>query len=437
MKWKPEKIVLFFFLLSVFSLTTTAYTPQFADDAQTTPLRWRFKTISVALSDSFFKQNSRIKSDREISEVVGKSFEAWENVADIKFSIKQTDKQSISPTGKTGDGVSLITVAQTPENLLLFSGENGETAAYTRVFFNRRGNIIEADILLNPYAQFSTDGTIGTFDLQSTLTHEIGHLLGLDHSIVAGAAMFEHQSKNGTYSLPGFSHRTLSDDDITSVRGLYGAENGNENCCGVLQGKISVSRDSKSKSLEVWLEEINSGRTVAAIQTNLSGKFRINGLSEGKYRIFAQDRKNDFTSAENLGDVEIVKDKSALVSAQFVTVNKNFDLKFVGFNGQVADTGVPVNRGNSYIIYFAGKNIANDTFEIGFNSPFIRINRKTLTRHNYGDEYDVFSVEVIVDAETPNGDYSLYLKEKNEINDFIIGSISVGEMPNPWTFQMF
>ena len=30
--------------------------------------------------------------------------------------------------------------------------------------------------------------------------------------------MFEHQGKNGTYSLPNFSYQTLSDDDLRQLR---------------------------------------------------------------------------------------------------------------------------------------------------------------------------------------------------------------------------
>ena len=318
----------------------------------------------------------------------------------------------------------------------MFSGENSEIAAYTRIFFNRKGNITEADIVLNPYAQFSTDGTIGTFDIQATLTHEIGHLLGLDHSSVSASTVFAHQGKNGTYSLPNFSYRTLADDDITGIRDLYGAEAGNEICCGTLQGKISVSKQIQTKELQVWLEEIESGRTVAAFETNAQGKFKSNGLSEGRYRVFAHS-KNDSVSTVELGEIEISKNKTTVFNERFSPETKSFDFKFLGFNGQISDTVIPVNKGNSYLIYFAGKNIENENFEIGFNSPFLTVNRDRLIRHNYGDEYDVFSVEVIVSSEARNGDYSLYFRSEKGTSDFIIGSITIDETANPWIHRSF
>jgi hypothetical protein len=53
----------------------------------------------------------------------------------------------------------------------------------------------------------------GAFDLETVALHEIGHLLGLDHSTVAGAVMFP------TYA---GQRRNLAQDDVAGIRALYG-----------------------------------------------------------------------------------------------------------------------------------------------------------------------------------------------------------------------
>ena len=95
-----------------------------------------------------------------------------------------------------GDGISLVTVAITPENLRLFPRQAASPAAVTRVFKDAVGNITEADIVLNPFVRFSTDGSFDTFDLQDTLTHEIGHLLGLYQSRVWASVLYERAALN-------------------------------------------------------------------------------------------------------------------------------------------------------------------------------------------------------------------------------------------------
>jgi hypothetical protein len=60
---------------------------------------------------------------------------------------------------------------------------------------------------------WSLAGAGNTFDVETVALHEIGHLLGLDHTTVPGAVMFP------TYGGP---RRALAADDIAGIRALYG-----------------------------------------------------------------------------------------------------------------------------------------------------------------------------------------------------------------------
>jgi len=67
-------------------------------------------------------------------------------------------------------------------------------AAITTVFFlekqgdERDGRILDADIELNGrWFHFSSAGTIHKTDVENTVTHELGHLMGLDHPCDDGA----------------------------------------------------------------------------------------------------------------------------------------------------------------------------------------------------------------------------------------------------------
>ncbi|MDQ3181419.1 MAG: matrixin family metalloprotease [Acidobacteriota bacterium] len=417
-----------------FSFSTAAYTTQFADEGETIRLHWRSGTIPIALSTSLARQNLNIKADSDVLGAIQRSLETWEKVADIKFEIVLTDKQSVSPSGKIGDGISLITIAQTSENLLLFNGDTEEISARTRIFYNGKGFITEADIILNPYKQFSTDGSIGTFDLEATLTHEVGHLLGLEHSSVLGATMHAYLGKNGIYNLSSFSSRTLAEDDISGIRALYGAKDSDENCCGIIIGKLISANWRAAKNFQVWAEETETGRVIAGVLTNSEGFFRIEGLRDGQYQLYAQDfgeRKN-LVSAENLGSVDVFDGKTSNLSKKLKTRPKIFDVRFVGFNGQIAELAVPINGGKSYLIYVGGKNLDTENFTVGFNSPNISVTPNTLTKHDYGADLSVLSFEIKVKSETPAGEYSFFIKSKDEETGFIVGGLTVESFINPW-----
>ncbi len=162
------------------------------------------------------------------------------------------------------------------------------------------GEIVEADIAINPrplgadgtLLQFSTDGTPGTYDLESTLMHEIGHFLGLDHSNVIGSTMQPHQGLNGTYGLPAFTERTLSEDDRSRVLSLYGPTESMKDGMGAIEGKLTNSSlggyPVPLPGAHVWVEESGSGRVVASGITSASGNYRIESIPAGQYRVLTE-----------------------------------------------------------------------------------------------------------------------------------------------------
>lgn len=82
------------------------------------------------------------------------------------------------------------------------------------------GNIIyDADVYTNTKYKFTssgeTDGCSGEFDIDGIMVHEVGHVIGIGHSNVAGATMYP------TVSSCNYNNRTLENDDRAAAADLY------------------------------------------------------------------------------------------------------------------------------------------------------------------------------------------------------------------------
>lgn len=436
---KPDRFVRLILLLICLSASAEAGGVSSFGEFSSARLRWKNGAIKIAISSSLLKHNSNIKSDSDVLGAIRASMLAWERVAGIDLQETYTDKLNVSPAGNLGDGVSLITIAQTPENLLLFAKNPESVSATTRVFFNRKGMITEADIVLNPYQQFSTDGTFGTFDLESTLTHEIGHLLGLDHSAVLSATMHEDYGKNGVYGLQNFGSRTLAASDVWSIQELYGSRNEDEACCGLVSGRITLPNRRPAKNTNIWAEDAETGKVAASVLTTADGGFRLDGLPDGNYSLFAQASlrsKNVFPS-QKLGEVVVEKGATIPFARKLLGGTWNQELQYLGFNGQLSELAVPLNAGKTYTIYLGGKNLNGKRLAVGFNSPFLNVTPNTITSHDFGPDISVISFEVRVDKFAPPGEYTVFVESENGFQSFLVGGLTVEKFANPWSNSIF
>src|SRR4029079_7636953 len=260
-------------------------------------IRWPKKTIEVALSTSLLSPGANIKPDSDVVGAARRALARWSSLSNINFIVTWSQASSVSPA-EAGDAISLLTIAATPENEA-FNSES--TTGRTRVFFDpETGSIAEADISINPRPraedgtelQFSTDGTPGTYDLEATFTHEIGHLLGLDHSSVLASTMQGKQAFNGTFGLPALTERTLSEDDRQRVRTLYGSKQH----LGRIEGRLIDNRLPNTfaplEAAMIWAENVATGRVIASSVSAEDGSYKIEGLVPGQYRLLAKPRED-------------------------------------------------------------------------------------------------------------------------------------------------
>ncbi|MDE3180348.1 MAG: matrixin family metalloprotease [Acidobacteriota bacterium] len=166
----------------------------------------------------------------------------------------------------------------TPPNTYNCPGSANPNTVYTCPL---QSCMVDADIEFNPAETFTTASTTpaNDFDLQAIATHEIGHLLGMDHSGLASAIMFAFGDAGGVPS------RALSVDDAIGIGSIYPSVNFSA-MTGTLSGSVSLS----SKGIfgaHVVVIDASSGNAVTDAITNQDGSYSIAGVPPGQYNVIA------------------------------------------------------------------------------------------------------------------------------------------------------
>ncbi len=406
--------------------------------------RWLRNPIIVSLSTSFDSLPANIKKGTDVRAAAQRALQSWSDVAGIQFLETTTSNEKISPSND-GDGVNLITVSAV--NASEF--EESDAPARTRVFFDSGGAITEADIALNPAVQFSDDGTFGTYDLESTFAHEVGHLLGLTHSGVIGATMQPRQAKNGVYGLPAFTQRSLSATDITAVRALYSEQA----AYASISGRLTTNISGRARSIfgaQMFAEDVSTGAVAASSISSALGAYRVDGLRAGVYRVFAQPLDGAVPADEITNGPQSPAETTPLFRS-FIASNKSpsqslnviasSDLKLsffvfphtpaltpqlIGMNGELSTAPLPLRPGENLTIYVAGEGVDDVALNgISISSPLITVVPGSLREAKFATPFPVISFEITVANTIQSGDYTIRLQTINGELAFLPGAITI------------
>lgn len=411
-------------------------------------IRWPRKTIQLAFSTSLNSPGPNIKAGSDVVGAARRALARWSSNANVNFVVTWSDTTSVSPSSG-GDGISLITVADTLDNE---SFNADSTTGRTRIFYDpETGSIAEADVSINPRPvsqegadlQFSTDGTPGTYDLEATFTHEIGHLLGLDHSVVLASTMQSRQAFNGTYGLPAFTERTLSEDDRQRVRTLYGSKLRLGKIEGRLIDNQPVGTSEPVQAFNVWAENIATGRVVASTTTSTDGTYRLEGLVGGQYRVLAAPRGEDLANAasaeatsasrkvrsfELSSQATVKSDVATMVNYNLLpqTSASSLTLRWIGLGEELSTVALPVEPGKRIKIYLGGEGIDQvPGTSITVSSPYFTVDPTSLTREQLSTPFPVISIELNVSPNAPFGDYSVRLQSNAGELAYLPGALTV------------
>jgi hypothetical protein len=184
---------------------------------------------------------------------------------------------------------TVVTAAMAPGPVAL-PGGGTITASFA-------GQILDADIVINPTGDYSVSPLLPqdpVEDLQGIVAHEVGHLIGLDHTGIQGAAMYGFFTEGGAYF-----NRVLSQDEMIGASSLYPSGSFLTGT-GAIGGMVVRQDGTQVFGAHIDAIDTATNSIVTSAITGLiatrpdgmpqqfasnSGAFLLTGLPQGSYRL--------------------------------------------------------------------------------------------------------------------------------------------------------
>jgi hypothetical protein len=348
-------------LLGLFAIPTYAGGPQYVTGASAiTPgkaYRWNINPITYWTDQGSLGN----QSNSQANSLVATAFQKWQSVSTASLSIQRAGQLSYDVKSSNitafSNAISNCSDTSQPVNSIVFDADGsittalgydnnstlgftspflcGDTAtgAYTRGFSVFNGRLIDGSANTPSHQTMSVELFAGV------IVHELGHLLGVDHTQINVDCYTSNCSATELSGVPAMfpflldlSQATLKTDDIAAISMLYPASNFSTST-GRIQGRIYFS-DSRTQaqgynviarnvanpyvvavsSVSGYLyttsvgdlydpNAVNYVSDLGSRDADLIGYYDIPGLPPGTYTIEVEAINGDFTSGSGVGPI--------------------------------------------------------------------------------------------------------------------------------------